>query len=187
MTDKSELRAAMRATRKQLAALDPRAAFRVAGHADDLPGEVIHAVYWPIGSESLDPIPLATRLAGEGHDLCLPVVVTLDEPMIFRRWYEAMREPDAAGVPAPLPLAEAVVPELILTPLLAYDATGRLGQGGGHYDRTFAALPDATRIGLAYAGQRVDRLTLEPHDVRLHGVLTEVGYTPARGLSGRED
>ena len=61
------------------------------------------------------------------------------------------------------------------------DPTGaRLGQGGGYYDRTFAARPDAIRIGFAYAGQRVERLALEPHDIRLHGVLTEVGYTPAR-------
>jgi 5-formyltetrahydrofolate cyclo-ligase len=188
MTDKHELRANMRAERKRLASLAPGAADSVAGFADDLPGEVVHAVYYPIGSE-LDPTPLAQRLAHEGYDLCLPVVIALDEPMIFRRWAPGdPLEPDAAGVPAPLPLAESVVPELILTPLLAFDAAGgRLGQGGGHYDRTFAALPDVTRIGLAYEGQRVRLLELEPHDVRLHGVLTEVGYTPARGPSGRED
>ena len=187
MTDKHELRARMRAQRKHLAALDPGAAHSVAGYAGDLPGDVIHAVYCPIGSE-LDPTPLAQRLAHDGHELCLPVVIALDEPMIFRRWSPGdPLEPDAAGVPAPLPLAETLVPDLILTPLLAFDATGgRLGQGGGHYDRTFAALPDATRIGLAYDGQRVGLLALEPHDVRLHGVLTEGGYTPARGPSGRE-
>jgi len=102
--------------------------------------------------------------------------------MIFRRWSPGEPlELDQAGVPAPLPLAEAVLPELILTPLLAFDADGgRLGQGGGYYDRTFAALPDAVRIGFAYAGQRVDGLPIEAHDIRLHGVLTEVGYTAAR-------
>lgn len=47
---------------------------------------------------------------------------------------------------------------------------------GGYYDRTFAMLPDARRVGFAYAGQAVDRLDLEPHDIRLHGVLTETGY-----------
>ena len=39
-----------------------------------------------------------------------------------------------------------------------------------------AALPDAHRVGFADAGQAVDRLALEPHDIRLHGVLTETGY-----------
>lgn len=98
--------------------------------------------------------------------------------MIFRRWSPGdPLEPDLAGVPAPLPLAEQVLPKLILTPLLAFDSRGgRLGQGGGHYDRTFAALPEAIRVGVAYAGQEVDNLALEPHDIRLHGILTETGY-----------
>ena len=75
------------------------------------------------------------------------------------------------------PLAATVTPDLIITPLLAFDAAGgRLGQGGGYYDRTFAALPDAHRIGFAYAGQELENLALEPHDIRLHGVLTETGY-----------
>ena len=98
--------------------------------------------------------------------------------MIFRRWSPGEPlEMDAAGCPAPLPLAGVVDPDLIITPLLAFDDFGgRLGQGGGYYDRTFAARPDAIRIGLAYAGQNIPRLPTEDHDVRLHGVLTEVGY-----------
>ena len=32
-------------------------------------------------------------------------------------------------------------------------------------------------VGFAYAGQVVDRLDLDPHDIRLHGVLAETGYT----------
>ena len=60
---------------------------------------------------------------------------------------------------------------------MAFDAFGgRLGQGGGYYDRTFAERPDTTRIGFGYAGQAVDRLALEPHDMRLNGVLTEEGW-----------
>lgn len=102
--------------------------------------------------------------------------------MIFRRWTPGdPLEMDAAGCPAPLTMAETVEPDLVLTPLLAFDDFGRrLGQGGGHYDRTFAAMPKAVRIGLAYAGQRTERLPVEAHDIPLHGVLTEVGYTPAR-------
>ena len=128
MIDKHELRAAMRATRKRLAGLDPEASLRAAEHADALP-------------------------PGEPLEL------------------------DEAGVPAPFPLAATVTPDLILTPLLAFDADGgRLGQGGGYYDRTFGALPDAVRVGFAYAGQAVENLPVEAHDIRLHGVLTERGY-----------
>jgi 5-formyltetrahydrofolate cyclo-ligase len=181
MIDKRELRAAMRAERKRLAGLDPSAAERAASHADALPTASIVAVYRAIGSE-LDADALSLALERAGRELCLPVVIELDAPMIFRRWTPGdPLEMDAAGVPAPFPLAETVTPDLILTPLLAFDAEGgRLGQGGGYYDRTFAALPGAVRVGFAYAGQAVERLVLELHDARLHGVLTEKGYTAAR-------
>lgn len=178
MIDKRELRAAMRAERRRLAALEPGAAARAAGHVAHLPVAGLTAVYHAIGTE-LDALPLARALRETGRALCLPVAVDREGPMIFRRWTPGdPLEADPAGVPAPLPLAEAVVPDLIVTPLLAFDARGwRLGQGGGHYDRTFAATPHAVRIGLAYAGQEVAGLPVEAHDVRLHGVLTEVGYT----------
>lgn len=125
---------------------------------------------------------MARGLLATGRSLCLPVALERDAPMIFRRWTPGEPlEVDAAGCPAPLPLAEVVDPDLIITPLLAFDDFGgRLGQGGGYYDRTFAARPDAIRIGFAFSGQRVERLPMERHDVRLHGVLTEVGYTAAR-------
>lgn len=177
MTDKHELRAAMRATRKRLAGLDPEASLRAAEHAEDLPPGDVIAVYRAIGSE-IDADALSMALTRLGRQLCLPVVVERDAPMTFRRWSPGEPlELDEAGVPAPFPLAAAVTPDLIVTPLLAFDAAGgRLGQGGGYYDRTFAALPDAVRIGFAYAGQEVENLPVELHDIRLHGVLTERGY-----------
>lgn len=131
-----------------------------------------------MGSE-FDPEPLAKALIAAGRSVCLPVVLQRDAPLVFRRWTPGdPLEPDAAGCPAPLPLAEIVDPDLILTPLLAFDDNGgRLGQGGGYYDRTFAARPGSLRIGLAYAGQRAATVPVEAHDVRLHGVLTEAGLT----------
>jgi 5-formyltetrahydrofolate cyclo-ligase len=177
MTDKLQLRAAMRATRKRLAGQDAGAAERAAEQAGALPPGRIVAVYRAIGSE-LDVEALALALIQAGRELCLPAVVERDAPMIFRRWTPGEPlEMDEAGVPAPFPLAEIVDPDLILTPLLAFDAGGgRLGQGGGYYDRTFAARPDVVRVGFAFAGQEVEALPVEPHDIRLHGVLTETGY-----------
>ena len=178
MISKHELRSAMRAQRKRLAEVDNEAAERAAGHAEALPpGETV-ALYRAMGSE-LDTDALAVALHQSGRRLCLPVVIERDAAMIFRAW--APGEPlelDAAGCPAPLPLAETVTPDLILTPLLAFDDHGgRLGQGGGYYDRTFSERPHALRIGFAYAGQAVERLILDDHDIRLHGILTETGYT----------
>jgi 5-formyltetrahydrofolate cyclo-ligase len=177
---KAEQRSEMRRLRKRLADLDRQAADRAAGHAGALPDASLVAIYRAAGSE-LDTDALARALMAQGRRLCLPVVVERDAPLWFRRWTPGEPlELDLAGMAAPLPLAEAVTPDLIITPLLAFDRFGgRLGQGGGYYDRTFAAMPDAIRVGFAYAGQEVERLPLEDHDVRLHGVLTEAGYRPA--------
>ena len=178
MSDKHESRSAARARRKRLAQADPTAAARAAGHAGRLPPGQMVALYRAMGSE-LDTDALAVALEAAGRRLCLPVVLERASPMIFRAW--SLGDPlelDVAGCPAPLLLAEVVDPDLIVTPLRAFDAEGgRLGQGGGYYDRTFAARPGVARVGLAYAGQVVDRLDLDPHDVRLDGVLTETGYT----------
>jgi len=182
--DKHELRVRMRAQRKRLAELDPEAATRAAEHADALPDAGVVAVYCAVGSE-LGMEPLSRALERLGRTLCLPVVVQRDAAMIFRRWSPG--EPlglDEAGMPAPSPLGETITPELILTPLLAFDARGgRLGQGGGYYDRTFAALPKVHRIGFAYAGQGVQRLPLEEHDIRLDSILTEQGYNIFNDIS----
>ena len=171
----------MRALRKRLAQAEPSAANRVADHADGLPAGEVVALYRAIGSE-IDTDALSQALIAGGRSLCLPVVLERDAAMIFRRWTPGdPLEMDVAGCPAPFPLAEMVTPDLIIAPLLAFDDHGgRLGQGGGYYDRTFAELGGAVRVGLAYVGQRVSDLPLQPHDIPLHGVLTEVGYTAAR-------
>src|SRR5690606_29008211 len=85
MTDKRELRAAMRAHRKRLADQTPDAAARAAAHVADLPPGRIVAVYRAIGSE-LDADALCLALERDGRELCLPVVVERDAAMIFRRW-----------------------------------------------------------------------------------------------------
>ena len=193
MTVKSDLRAAMRGRRKQAADANPYAAERLVEHVgamldalfgatgDFTPGArertYTAALYGAQGSE-MDAAPLARALMVHGLELALPVVIQRDAPLVFRRWRPGdPLELDQAGCPAPLDLAGEVTPDLIMVPLLAFDASGgRLGQGGGYYDRTFAALPDIVRIGVAYTGQEVGHLEIEAHDIRLHGVLTETGY-----------
>ncbi len=66
----------------------------------------------------------------------------------------------------------AQTPSIIIAPLLAFDRTGaRLGQGGGYYDRYFAH-SNALRIGLAFAEQEVPHIPTEPHDQKLHWIIT---------------
>jgi 5-formyltetrahydrofolate cyclo-ligase len=74
------------------------------------------------------------------------------------------------------PTAEAAdcAPDVILTPLVGFDRHfNRLGQGAGHYDRAFARLPDALRVGIAWSVQEVAILPVDPWDMPLDAILTE--------------
>jgi 5-formyltetrahydrofolate cyclo-ligase len=183
---KIELRPLLRDRRRALRAEDPFAAQRAADRFEAAGFEGggllpfrIAALYRAMGSE-IDPTPLGRRLAASGVMLALPVVIAADAPLVFRRAAEdAALVPDALGILAPGPEAETVMPDLIVTPLLGFDAYGgRIGQGGGFYDRTLASLRAKAQVfalGLAYDGQNVDGLVSEPHDQPLDGVLTPSG------------
>ena len=68
-------------------------------------------------------------------------------------------------------------PEILVVPLVAFDrAGGRLGYGGGFYDRTLQGLRArraTLAIGFAYAAQETGELPLEPTDQPLDMVVTE--------------
>ena len=179
---KAALRVRLREHRRGLHAAQPGAphelvrTFGAAGLT--LPG--VAAVYRASGSE-IDPEPLAAWLGAREVRLALPVVERRDAVLIFREAVEGPYAVDALGLPVPPPHAPALRPDVVFTPLLGFDRKGgRLGQGGGYYDRTLAALrsdgPPVTALGLAYAGQEVDQVPTEPFDQRLDGVLTEKGY-----------
>jgi 5-formyltetrahydrofolate cyclo-ligase len=187
--DKTALRVRMRALRRRLAEEAPDAAERAARR---LPlsrfGRFrIVAAYRPQGSE-LDPQPVLDAILGFDPGFATPVLpVALDRrsPLKFRHWNPKDKlVPDAFGILAPPPSAPELVPNLVITPLLAFDGKGgRLGQGAGHYDRTLANLRKVRPVfmlGLAYAGQQVDELPVERHDQRLDAILTETGYIEVR-------
>jgi 5-formyltetrahydrofolate cyclo-ligase len=138
----------------------------------------------PQGSE-IDPARLMVRLAETGARRALPAAFSWDEALEFRLWDRATPlEADAFGIPAPPMEAEAVLPDLVVAPVLAFDRTGaRLGQGAGHYDRVIAnlrAIKPVFVLGLAYAGQEVAGLPVEAHDQRLDAILTETEYIEVR-------
>ena len=175
---KTALRARMRALRRQLAADHPDAAELAAAHLPAFPGCRVYGLYNPTGSE-LDPTPI--RVAGAAR--ALPVVVERQAPLVFRLHEPGQPlAPDALGILSPAASAPQAWPDVVFTPVLAFDRQGgRLGQGGGHYDRTIESLRarhSVVVIGLAYAGQEVDAVPTEPHDQRLDAILTETGYLP---------
>jgi 5-formyltetrahydrofolate cyclo-ligase len=68
--------------------------------------------------------------------------------------------------------------DLVLVPGAAFTADGgRLGRGGGFYDRLLGA-PGfrAFKVGVCFHRQIVDAVPTEPHDQRVHRVVTEKGW-----------
>lgn len=168
---KSELRRTLRAARRAYVAgldgdardrLETELAVRLAAH---LPPGVV-AGYRAIGSE--------IGLGRVARVALFPRVVA-GGPLAF----------DAC------PGAEAAMPDIVLVPLIAVDRAGtRLGQGGGHYDRTLAALRavrPVLAVGVAWDRQIVAALPADRWDEPLDALATPSQWLtfPARSPISR--
>ena len=138
------------------------------------PPNAVVSGFWPLGPE-IDTRPLLLALHDRGHRIALPVTPKRGEPLTFRGWQPGdVLVPERFGTMRPI--GEILVPDVLLIPLLAFDAAGgRLGYGGGFYDRTLAALPGRFRLGCAFAAQQVDAVPVGPYDIPLDAVATEQG------------
>lgn len=178
IADKAALRRGMRAARRafvnelavgECATLEA-ALVRVLGK--HLPPGIVagyHAVGSEIGLGDMARVALWPRVVPGG-------------PLTFHR--EAPCQPlPVAGLGAvlqPAAGAPSGEPDIILVPLLAVTRYGvRLGQGGGHYDRTLAALRarrDVLAVGIAWDMQLVDALPADPWDATLDALATPLGW-----------
>jgi len=148
-----------------------------------IPGLSVKTVgfYWPFRGE-FDARPLIRHLISDGMAAALPAVVQPKTPLEFRRWAPgAAMERGVYNIPVPKE-RELVEPEVLIVPLVGFDAAGyRLGYGGGYYDRTiasFAAPPYA--IGVGFELSRLTTIHPQPHDIPMNAILTEAGLTDHR-------
>lgn len=183
---KSNMREQARARRIDISrTAGPESSLRLAENAIgvlsrlSLPARPTIAGYWPVGSE-IDVRPLMARVVEAGMRCALPVVESQTTPLSFRDWH-----PDRSLVNGPLgtrqPDADCktVTPDVVFTPLVAFDSAGyRVGQGGGYYDRTLQSLRKKGRVvavGVAFEAQRVGVVVKDAHDQRLDWIVTEAG------------
>jgi len=178
----SEIKAAARteayARRKIAHAARTADAARHLSHLlDDHRGKPL-AGYMPMRTE-IDCLSAMAAHVAAGSRVGVPVIEAPATPLRFREW-----RPDAAMVPgafgAAIPATGAwLVPQVLVVPLLAFDARGfRLGYGGGFYDRTLEGLRargPVIAIGFAYADQVVPAVPTEPTDQPLDLIVTEAG------------
>jgi 5-formyltetrahydrofolate cyclo-ligase len=131
----------------------------------------------------IDPAQVLRAARRQGKQVYLPVLHPLRKGRLaFVAFGRSERlRPNRFGIAEPATLAGSVQPwqlDLVLMPLVAFDAAGgRLGMGGGFYDRTFGPLlarrcgqRRPVLAGLAYRFQQVGVLPQRPWDVPLQKV-----------------
>ena len=133
--------------------------------------------FMPIRTE-IDPRAAMAEASAHGP-VGVPVIEAEAQPLKFARWTpETVMVAGAFGAAVP-EHCDFFEPEILIVPLLSFDCRGgRLGYGGGFYDRTLEMLraKRATlAIGFAFAGQEVEAAPLEETDQPLDLVVTEMG------------
>ena len=193
---KTDIRRAMRAKRRALSATEQRfAAQRLAMHVIDTRLFRVSqriACYLPNDGE-IDPSVVLDHIWRSRKHAFLPVLSRLTHD---RLWFAEVRpgmalKPNRYGIPEPQVAARDLVRaqaiDLVLLPLVAFDARGnRVGMGGGFYDKSLAFLRHRKHlrkphlIGLAHDFQRVPELPADPWDVPLDGIATDSAVYFAR-------
>lgn len=177
--------AARKAAAREAAFARRAAAFDAAGPGQAGPLSEVLAGYRGVPLSGFLPIrteinPVAAMAEAAAHGpVGVPVIAGKGQPLAFSRW-----EPDAPLREGPFKVMIPEVddffePEILIVPLLAFDRSGgRLGYGGGFYDRTLEKLRArgaVLAIGFAFAAQEAEDLPLEPTDQPLDMVVTERG------------
>ena len=173
---KAEARKAAFARRKDAHALGQRTSGYLsevlAGHRG-----VPLASYMAMRTE-IDPTAAMEEAAAHGP-VGVPVIMGEAQPLKFRIWTPGcIMIPGKFGAAIP-ETGDWMTPEIVVVPLVAFDRSGgRLGYGGGFYDRTLELLRSkqpTLAIGFAYAAQEAEDLPLEPTDQPLDMIVTERG------------
>lgn len=122
--------------------------------------------------------PMAAMAAHQGA-VGVPVIEAAGQPLRFREWSPGCALVEGA-FRAMIPAEGAwVEPEVVIVPLVGFDARGyRLGYGGGFYDRTLAMLRarrPTLAVGFAFAAQEVAEVPIDAYDQKLDAIVTEQG------------
>ena len=118
-------------------------------------------------------------LLNNGKILCLPIIKNNSETLNFIEYnIKTKLVPGKFGIMQPSDLSKEFLPEIILTPCLAFDESGfRLGYGGGYYDKTFSYLKKIKHkfisIAVAFNDQKIHKVVHDKYDQKINYILTE--------------
>lgn len=174
VTDKAALRAQMRQALRRIAPRD-RAAWsqeiaRRAFKMDEVRLAKRVMLFWAMDTEP-DTSYLIEALWRMDRQVYLPRVLGGGDMEAARHLPGVAMEPGPYGIWQSA--GEAGEVDLVLAPGMAFDRFGgRLGHGGGYYDR-FLERSGARAIGLGFEIQMVERVPRAAHDRLLWRVVTE--------------
>ena len=128
--------------------------------------------YLPFNQE-VDTRAILTQALRDGKRMALPK--TYGDEMRFI-WVEDFTAVQNAAIGCPEPIADVPVADdpdaLILLPGLAFDLQGgRMGYGGGYYDR-FLAAEDHPTVALCYSFQLLPQIPMENYDFRTDCIIS---------------
>jgi len=134
----------------------------------------------PFGSET-DTRPLAEHALAAGKQVLLPRVDREARMLELHRVCDLAQDvaPGRWNIPEPrpehCPRVAAEAADWVLVPGVAFDAQGgRLGYGGGFYDRLLPLLRTGiSRVAAAFELQMVGRVPRGRHDLAIDLVITE--------------
>jgi 5-formyltetrahydrofolate cyclo-ligase len=128
----------------------------------------------------VETLDLIAHCLKEGVGVSVPLTLPAEHRLLAHAITDMSRDlaPGYCSIPEPLPTLPLVDPasiEVVVVPGSVFDVHGgRLGYGGGYYDRFLhSAAPQALRIGLAFDLQVVEAVPLESHDQQLDYLVTE--------------
>lgn len=186
MSDRLTLRKQMRAKRRALTSQAQQiAARRLCKHLLHHPvvAKSRHIAVYLSNDGEIDPAFFARHAQRLGKQIYLPALHPVRKGHLWFGPLQGRRTWNRFGIAEPDPAYNRMRParrlDLILVPLVAFDAQGgRLGMGGGFYDRTFAFLQRGQHtkprlFGLAHAFQQVPKLNTASWDIPLNTVITD--------------
>lgn len=126
---------------------------------------------------------LVKKMFTDQKKVCVPVTLVEGSELLAVRISDIEEQvaPGYCGIPEPLPgvvqnqTIDPVFIDIVILPGSVFDTRGgRLGYGGGYYDRFLVnKAPQALRVGFAFDLQIVDAVPIEPHDQRMDYIVTE--------------
>ena len=140
---------------------------------------IIIAGYYPSNYE-VDIVKFLKKAHEKSFRLALPVINSSSR-MSFKSWI--FKEPlylSKFGTLEPKKSNKDVLPDLILVPLVVFDKQfNRIGYGKGYYDRILKKIHKIKKkvisLGIAYSFQKINKIPVNKHDVKLDYILTERG------------